>query len=254
MSLKVYQDTVNWQAAINRNYAKKRKMYSRVTPRLEHKYVDHAATVAAGNLGVMASGGLSSSSLVNVAGAGETWCSIAQGSGPSQRDGYTITVTGIHLRGCIRYPETATIAGGTNNNGPVRFMYALIVDNQPNGVLLTPSDIFEGPGLASAQDNADVGCYYPFRKPEHEQRFKVLKIGTGVVKPALGKGVAEEKYAEAKGNFECNVPMNLAIRYGGTAGTIGDQVSKSINLLVWCDDAAKVEGVFWGRTRFINNM
>jgi len=228
------------QLAVNRAYVKgtqkrMRTMNGRVGGYigLEQKFADFGTSQVPG---IMTTSGLSPESLIKF-GTTESICTLVEGSGPSSRDGRTITVTGIGIRAGV------SVTGA--RFGPIRVSYALVMDTQTNGALMDPDEVFSGVSAATGAE-ALVGSHNPFRKLEHAQRYVILKQGSKTVGKSDWEQVPSNDAVVDPGaytTFDMDWSGRVGVRYNAATGTIGSITDNSFHLLVWCSQAPADRGI-----------
>lgn len=128
-------------------------------------------------------------------------CLIAQGDDHDERNGDSITVTGVYVN-CWISTDTA------GDNNVMRLM--LIQDKQCNGVGGSIGEVLSAGGATTA-------IFSPLEL-DNKHRFRMLWDKTVEVNDAGRSNVIFSKY----------IPLNLKIRYDGTTGVIADQKSNNI--------------------------
>jgi len=94
---------------------------------------------------------------------------IAQGDGPSDRDGRQVTLKSVHIRGQIKVPSLAfdpSAPGAQGTGFSVKFV--LLLDTQTNGAQFNAEDVFVDP------TDVDLDAF-TFRNLQYQKRFRVLK-------------------------------------------------------------------------------
>lgn len=127
---------------------------------IEKKYIDYEYNAAISNAVAGSEADPATALALN---------SIAQGDGPTDRDGRQVTLKSVHLRGMIRTnadivdPDTAT---GAANGFVVKLV--LLLDTQTNGAQFNAEDVFVEPSNGTLAS-------FTFRELQHQKRFRVLK-------------------------------------------------------------------------------
>lgn len=177
--------------------------------RPERKYIDYAHYTAN-----RATGLFFANSFVAVPSATHTPNLIcinrcAQGTDHFNRIGNQITVTAIHIRGCITTPVSQ--AGVTTYSNCVRVI--LFTDRQANGSYPAINDVFEL--------NATIDPAIAFNNLTYRSRFRIL----AEKKMILIGGTNANKYY-----YEFNVKKPIRVNYTGQGAAISDIRTNAIHL------------------------
>jgi len=153
---------------------------------------------------------------------------IGQGDTSSTRDGDSIKITAIHLKGIVALHTSAATS---------QYRVMLILDKQTNGAIYNASDVLED---TTAVDN----LISPLNL-DNKYRFRVLmdKLIT------LSNGGGNESVT-----WQRHIKLNQHIRFGGTAGTIADLNTYSLSLMVMSNEPTNVPNhSIYSRIRYVDN-
>ncbi len=149
---------------------------------------------------------------------------VPQGSGASQRDGRKITVTGLRVRGTIKFDQANWLGGEK-----VRLM--LVHDMQCNGTAATAAMLLDSAALdfaAAARADGDIPTETEaFMELANQRRFRILKDKTFVVNAF---DVAQEKIIHFK--LAAKWRQGLPINFNAASPTISGV--RDNNLFILC--------------------
>jgi len=167
--------------------------------------------------------------------------SIAQGDGPTQRDGRRVILQKITVHGRIGFINVNVSQPGS---AVIRFM--LVLDTQTNGQQLNAEDVLEVPTTAIEP--------LAMHNLSWSQRFRVLWDRTWSFEPrGLAFINAVNQYTtNSKRNFSFTKKLNLVVNYSGTTGVIGSVTDNSLHVVCFLDDGASGVGSvsYVARVRF----
>lgn len=164
----------------------------------------------------------------------ESFCTIAQGTGESNRIGRKCVIKSINWRFKIELPITT----GTSAQPSDVVRIILYLDKQTNGAAATVTDILEN------------ALYQSFNNLANKSRFRTLMDRTYDMNytAAAGDGAANDWAAtKVSDTFfkKCNIPLE----FDGTTGLITELRSNNIGILAISDNSICIlEGQF--RIRF----
>lgn len=147
--------------------------------------------------------------------------SIAQGDGPSQRDGRQVVINSLFIRGrCV-------------NNRPygARVRIAIVLDTQTNGSVPVADEVYMFPNAGTEIDS--------FRNLEWTQRYKVLYDKTFTLNafPFLD-GVGGIESSRPVKNFEVNLTnLNIRQQYKDTGGELANVTDNSFHIMAVSDNS-----------------
>lgn len=154
---------------------------------------------------------------------------MAEGDGPSSRDGRQIRVTNVFVNGLIY--------GGAPIAAPKwdQYVYvALVLDKQTNGLQLSSEDVFQNP---SSLPNC---APFPLRNLAFTKRFRVLDhkrifipvelYFNGSAVNSLNGNVEFQLSHRFKVPLECN--------FSASGAEIANLVDNSIHVIAYCSDPA----------------
>lgn len=186
--------------------------------------------------------GLASAIVANsVAGSevdpGTTNClnAVAQGDGPTNRDGRKYHVLSIHIRGFINFVDQT--APYTADH--VRIL--LVLDKQTNAAQLNAEDVLVSSTPATTA----------FRNLEFSERFRVLRDMT-LKKPDVGSGTLTNTWRATK-PFKMNVNFKqpLPVTCSGTTGNVTAINDHSLHLIAISFNGSSNELNYQSRCRFV---
>lgn len=205
---------------------------------IENKYLD--VNVAAGSM-------VNNTWALAQLDPGATLClnAIAQGDGPSNRDGRQYQIRSVHVRGYIIVDPIETQA---NPLADVLVRLALVLDKQTNGAQVDPTTVFTGTG---------VNAFNGFRNLEYTQRFRVIEDISFRINSEGGCAAANDFNAPSKVvpfimNKEFKTPIK--VNCNGVGATVASIADNSLHL-VGCIAADAVSAPvtrihYWSRVRF----
>lgn len=168
---------------------------------------------------------------------GTTNClnAVAQGDGPTNRDGRKYHVLSVHVRGYINFvDETAPY---TSDHCRI----LLVLDKQTNAAQLNAEDVLVSSTPATGA----------FRNLEFSERFRVLREFT-VQKPSVGSGTTTNTWRATK-PFKINYVFKrpLPVTCSGTTGNVTAINDHSIHLIAISFNGTSNEINYQSRCRFV---
>ncbi len=203
---------------------------------IENKFIDTSSAIA------IASSADGSGGEVDPAAPLSSLSVMAEGDGPSSRDGRQIQLTNVFVNGQVTGSAVgaATVADG--------YIYiALVQDRQTNGQQLRSEDVFVNPGAASFTSP------YPLRNLAYTKRFRVLdhvRVGldselytSGAVVGSVGGHSSFQLSHRFKTPLECN--------FSAAGADIANCVDNSLHVIAYCDDTTLTPTINYNaRVRF----
>lgn len=154
---------------------------------------------------------------------------MAQGDGPSDRDGRSIVMESIHVQGAITIPEDTNLTAGQVL--PLVYV-ALVMDTQTNGAAFAVGDLWTQP-TGTALANTLL-----FRNLAFAKRFRVLAAKhVRLRRPQMvfdGTNI-ELQGAATRFSLSSNLNGQRAL-FEGTTNAIADATDNTIQLIVACTD------------------
>lgn len=170
---------------------------------------------------------------------------VAQGDGPSDRDGRVYTITSVQIRG------RAVLASQINQTAAddIPYVYiALVLDMQTNGAQLNSEDVYTNPIASSGM------AVCPFRNLQYSKRFRVLATRVmNLPMPSLSYDGTNMEQSGSSSYFSMNV-NNLRIKVDtkGTSANVTDIVDNSLHLIAFCSSTAGSPTLSYNsRVRFV---
>jgi len=213
---------------------------------LEKKFFDTA--LADTSIGTTASwsGGIYNPTITSPVIPGATNClsAPAQGAGPQQRIGKSITIKSIQLKGCVYYIPYAAAGASTSRTCFV----ALVQDTQTNGAQCTAPDIFQN--ITAITQTLPT----PARNLLNAKRFKILKSEVFEMDPQTSLALAGPEYVVAGRSkpidwyLPCEIPVNFLEE---TDSTVANVVDNSVHVVVSCNDPNYAVVAYNARIRFL---
>lgn len=154
--------------------------------------------------------------------------SPAQGPGPNQRVGRTITVTSCLVQGLVQVASSLAVG---LIQPPIAYL-ALVLDRQTNGSV---------PGTASIYSNptgSPAGMIAPVRNLEFTQRFRVLKV-VQLAFPEVTQANATAM-SGSKMPFSMSWKGEILTNMNGADGTLTQIVDNSLHVVAFTDDNTPV--------------
>lgn len=195
---------------------------------IEKKFFDTSASAAVASSATMTGGTADPIAPVSCLNA------VAQGDGPSNRDGKHIVVKSVQVNGVIDWEYEAD--GTPNNIGAV--FIALVLDKRTNGAQMVSQDVFTNP-----QNTADT-CVVPLRNLLKSTRFQVLKTWT-IHKPrgdwCPSTTTGQMRHGSQDVPFSCYLKMNLQTRFNETNinSDIANIEDNSLHIVAFTNDASR---------------
>lgn len=157
---------------------------------------------------------------------------VAQGTDNTNRIGKKVQVKSLSINAVFRGPHFGVTAS-TMIGSMVRWW--VVLDSQPDGVKATADEIW---------DLAGFNYMYAHRNLGNSERFKVLRTGTVDLAPtgstaslpAIAPGFEDKKYVNIY------IPLNDAVRFGGTDGTEASINSGAYLFCYTCDNQGASSG------------
>lgn len=197
--------------------------YGRYAPLgTELKFYDQSAgPTAASSTGTIASASL---------------CTVASGTGESQRIGRKITISSIHLRVVASLNATTT---ASNTDDGLRVI--LYWDKQCNGASAAVTDILE------------TGDYLSYNNLSNKNRFTILADKMVDVSATAGAyNGTTNQFAQKANTHSWNIRCRLPVEFSSTTGVIGEIRSNNLGLLMVSDNN-QVQYRYQARVRFSDN-
>lgn len=172
----------------------------------------------------------SSSTIFAAAGAVNTNLNILPtGTGESARIGRKVVIKSIHIRGDIIHNPS----GLTNASNLVRII--VIQDQQANGATFTVTDYLTAAQVLSHRNLANI------------DRFKMLGDYTVAITAQSGDSASP---AEVRRKYKFYKRCNIPIEFSGVAGTITEQRSNSLAILMIADTGVVTTFSYTARIRY----
>ncbi len=160
---------------------------------------------------------------------------IPEGTGPSQRIGRKTWIKAIHLNGEIKLPPLTALTTGTgvvDSMRSERMRVMVLVDKQWNGAgSLNPDDVLQdGTSIDSFLNMENVGRYRILL----DKRVDLNRLSASAVFDTpniLSYG------NEVRRTFKFNIKCNVPIEYDGVTGSVTEQRTNSLHILVVTDSS-----------------
>lgn len=172
--------------------------------------------------------------------AANALCCPTKGTGPSNRDGDKICITGIHIRGHINLEKQIDQADAIRAQ---QYCICLVQDTQTNGAQLNAEDVM----VATDPETAS------FRNIQYSGRFKILKKWRGALTYSNGfTDGANTGTVSGQGRyFEANINCRIPVSFSGDAGTVADITDNSLHIIACASTAATISCTYYSRVRFV---
>lgn len=167
-------------------------------------------------------------------------CCPTKGTGPSNRDGDKICITGVHIRGHINLEKQQDQADAIRAQ---QYCIALVLDTQTNGVALDAESVF-------VQTDPET-C--SFRNLQYSNRFKVLKVWRGALyyTNAMTDGANTASMSGLGRTFKADINCKIPVSFAGDAGTVADITDNSLHVIACASTAATISCTYYARVRFV---
>lgn len=170
---------------------------------------------------------------------------VAQGDGPSDRDGKQIIMKSIHVQGVIQIPSQAST---TSLDVMPTCYVAIVMDKQTNGGIVVSEQIFKQTQATSATAGS------PFRNLLFSKRYWVVKS----TQIEMGQPAAAGNGTNASiGGFQTPFNLHADLRntvanFSAVEGTIANEVDSGLNLIAFCSTVGSAPVIIYGsRLRFV---
>jgi hypothetical protein len=176
---------------------------------------------------------------------------VAQGDGPSTRDGLRYQAKSLHIKGSL---SLAPIVDGNSPRSSHIFRIAVVCDTMTRASQLNATDVFKAAAIGgTAHTGHNV---YSFRNLEHTTRFRVLYDKTFVLTPqaAAGSGDGHIESSGVTKAFSINlkIPEKLgAIQCVNAGSDIAGIQNNSFHVIACTDSAAGGTIEYMSRLRFV---
>ena len=151
---------------------------------------------------------------------------VAQGDGPSERDGRSIRMISLQIQGT--FSASQQINQSAMDPGTT-FTLWVVHDRQTNGAQMNSEDCFTNPAASS------LTAPMPFRNIEYNKRFRILARRTWHIPPM--PGTYDGTNIEQAGDvipFQFFVKLNkmpVNFKAGTTTGVVANIIDNSIHLI-----------------------
>jgi len=152
--------------------------------------------------------------------------SMAQGDGPSDRDGKKAVIKSVQVKGMVSVGNSVLAAVPSTVQ---RVYVALVLDTGTNGALLSSEDVFQN-FAAQLPTNSS-----PFRNLLWNNRFRILKSQVFDVTPYDTTFVAANTYAHGATSkqFDWYVPLDLPVNFKDTTALTANVVDNSLHIIAF---------------------
>lgn len=158
-------------------------------------------------------------------------CLIQTGDTLNDRDGATVQLKSVQIRGVVTFTPGANATAAS-----VMYLY-LVHDRQCNGAAAAITDVLTGTNMASAMGNVP-----------NQYRFKILKR---IVVPCIAQAGVTTAYNNVVVPVEEYIKFftPIEVRYKASTGAITDITSNNLFFLAGSDGNSDDTGSFVGTTR-----
>lgn len=161
----------------------------------------------------------------------------SQGDTPTQRDGRSISMDSIDVRGVV----TCGAQSQTNPDVVPDVLIALVLDLQTNGAQLRSEDVYTNPGATGSNPSVLATCV--FRNLSYASRFTILASRritptdfAGAIQP-IDSGSVRQQGAVVPFSLHADLRgMKTNFIAGETDSTIGAIADKSVHLIAYTSD------------------
>lgn len=171
--------------------------------------------------------------------------SVGQGDGETNRDGRSIVMMSIGLKGMVRIPRA--IDQTVLKDTCIVFI-ALVLDTQTNATQINSEDVY-------LNKSADANlATMPFRNLENSRRFTVLKTRTlSIGHPQVSWDGTNIEQAGMTRRWDMFVNLNkMKVNFKGTTQTIANITDNSLHVIAWCSNVDLAPVLYYNsRLRFV---